>query len=113
MQRRYAQMALLGLAALTISACDFRTMRGDPGADVDIGGSEGVHIHARHANFCAGRVALSQGQATVRDDCFSGDTDVVICSDASTASPLRCSPGLGTLTIAGNGSDIVSYARIR
>jgi hypothetical protein len=44
------------------------------------------------ADLCAGRVKLEQGAATVNDNCFTGDTNVVL---------------------AGNGSDLINYARVR
>ena len=43
-----------------------------------------------NVGMCAGRVALSQGEATIRDDCFSGDTNVVLCTDTTTPSPIKC-----------------------
>jgi hypothetical protein len=61
----------------------------------------------------AGRVALSQGEATIRDDWFTGDTIVVLCTDATAASPIKCSPSPGTLSISDSGGDIISYARVR
>jgi hypothetical protein len=62
---------------------------------------------------CAGRIALSQGAATVKDSCFTGDTDVVSCTDMTAPMPVMCTPANGSLTIRGTGSDRVSYARLR
>jgi hypothetical protein len=62
---------------------------------------------------CAGRIALSQGAATVNDSCFTGDTDVVSCTDMTAPMPVMCTPANGSLTIRGTGSDRVSYARLR
>jgi len=62
---------------------------------------------------CGGRVALSQGAATVNDSCFTGDTDVVSCTDMTAPMPVMCTPNKGSLTIRGTGSDRVSYARLR
>jgi hypothetical protein len=64
-------------------------------------------------NFCAGRVQLAQGNATVNDTCFTGDTNVVLCSDASSASAVQCAATNGKLVLAGNGSDQINYARVR
>jgi hypothetical protein len=64
-------------------------------------------------NLCAGRVQLSQGNATVNDTCFTGDTNVVLCSDASSANAVQCAAANGKLTLAGNGGDLINYARVR
>jgi hypothetical protein len=64
-------------------------------------------------NLCAGRVQLAQGNATVNDTCFTGDTNVVLCSDASSASAVQCAATNGKLVLAGNGSDQINYARVR
>ena len=64
-------------------------------------------------NFCAGRVQLSQGNATVNDSCFTGDTNVVLCTDASSANAVQCAASNGKLALAGNGSDLINYARVR
>ena len=61
----------------------------------------------------AGRDALTQGEGTIRDDCFTGDTNVVLWTDATAANPIKCAPAPGSLTISGCGSDIISYARVR
>ena len=64
-------------------------------------------------NVCAGRVQLAQGNATVNDACFTGDTNVVLCTDASSASAVQCAATNGKLALAGNGSDLINYARVR
>jgi hypothetical protein len=64
-------------------------------------------------NLCAGRVQLAQGNATVNDACFTGETNVVLCSDASSASAVQCAATNGKLVLAGNGSDQINYARVR
>jgi hypothetical protein len=65
------------------------------------------------AATCAGRVTLEQGGATVEDECFTGDSNVVLCTDNSTVNPVKCSPGKGELRISGTGRDAISYARLR
>ncbi len=65
------------------------------------------------ANLCAGHAQLAQGSATVNDTCFTGDTNVVLCSDASSANAVQCAAANGKLVIAGNGSDLINYARVR
>jgi hypothetical protein len=64
-------------------------------------------------DLCAGHVQLAQGAATVNDACFTGDTNVVLCSDASSASAVQCAATNGKLVLAGNGSDQINYARVR
>ena len=63
--------------------------------------------------MCAGRTTLEQGIATVKDECFTGDSNVVLCTDNSAPNPVKCSPGKGELRIGGTGSDAISYARLR
>ncbi len=64
-------------------------------------------------DLCAGRVQLAQGAATVDDNCFTGETDVVLCTDASSANAVQCAAANGKLALAGNGSDLINYARVR
>jgi hypothetical protein len=72
----------------------------------------GVNVTALD-EACAGRVRLEQGTATVKDTCFTGDTNVVLCTDASSASPIQCTASNGQLTLAGTGTDLINYARVR
>jgi hypothetical protein len=65
------------------------------------------------ADLCAGRVRLEQGAAVVNDSCFTGDTNVVLCTDASSANAVQCAATNGKLALAGNGSDLINYARVR
>ncbi len=65
------------------------------------------------AHACTGKVRLDRGAATVDDACFTGDTNVVVCTDASAPNPVMCSARKGALAIAGTGSDEISYARVR
>ena len=71
-----------------------------------------VKVTAMNA-ACAGRVQLAQGVATLKDGCFSGDTNVVLCTDSTAANPVRCSAGDGQLEVSGTGNDIINYARVR
>jgi hypothetical protein len=64
-------------------------------------------------DLCAGRVQLAQGAATVNDACFTGDTNVVLCTDASSANAVQCAAANGKLALAGTGSDLINYARVR
>jgi hypothetical protein len=63
--------------------------------------------------LCAGKVSLSQGSATVSDTCFTGDSNIVICSDVSSPSGVRCEPGKGSLAVEGHANDAVAYARVK
>src|SRR5690242_5571087 len=49
----------------------------------------GVNVTAMDL-VCAGRVQLAQGAATVKDTCFTGDTNVVLCTDTSSANAVQC-----------------------
>jgi hypothetical protein len=62
---------------------------------------------------CAGQVSLMGGLATVTDACFTGSYNVVVCSDNTTANPVRCTPSIGSLSLSGTGSDSISYARLK
>ncbi len=64
-------------------------------------------------NVCAGQKQLAQGAATVDDSCFTGATNVVLCTDMSSVNPVRCTPGPSALAITGTGNDLISYARIK
>jgi hypothetical protein len=102
---------VLVLAAPLFAACEHEHLsRKEAGTGMNINtagflGDASVNVNL---GMCAGRVALSQGEATIRDDCFTGDTNVVLCTDATAASPAP-----GTLSISGSGGDIISYARVR
>jgi len=73
----------------------------------------GAAVVTQLAAPCAGRVSLKQGAAIVEDSCFTGDTNIVLCTETSAANPVRCKPGKGVLTIEGTGSDEIDYARVK
>jgi hypothetical protein len=62
---------------------------------------------------CAGHQLLAGQSATLTDACFTGPSDVVLCTDTTAANSVMCSPGAGYLTIAGTAGDTIAYARIR
>jgi hypothetical protein len=62
---------------------------------------------------CAGHATLTNGFATIQDPCFSGNENVVICTDTSSPSAVSCAPSSGQLMISGYGSDTVAYARVK
>jgi hypothetical protein len=119
---RDALIAVCALVGLLVTGCDHPRQPGGTGSGGSIL-SGGTNLNAASffgaANIrvdpaqCAGRIALTQGEATVHDECFSGDTNVVICTDATSASAVKCTPGAGALNIAGNANDMISYARLR
>jgi hypothetical protein len=109
----FAVFALLG------SGCGRGPRPGPPGARTDesrvitansVFGSVDVR---QMGDVCAGRVQLAQGAATVSDSCFTGETNVVLCTDASSANAVQCAAANGKLALAGNGSDLINYARVR
>jgi hypothetical protein len=117
-------VATLAVIALLGSGCGRGPHPGPPPPHGESGGArESRDVFANSVfgsvdvketgNFCAGRVQLAQGNATVNDACFTGDTNVVLCTDASTASAVQCAASNGKLALAGNGSDQINYARVR
>jgi hypothetical protein len=117
-------VAALAIIALTLTACEGHKPRpgsGSPGAKPDFNASNNISANSFFGSvqirsvpdLCAGHVQLAQGAAVVNDNCFTGDTNVVLCSDASAANPVRCAATNGKLNVAGAGSDSVSYARLR
>ena len=98
--------ALIGTSCRTAPAV-IRISGSGAGAD-----SKG-EITVSSGELCAGRVSLSGGVAEVQDSCFTGDTDVVVCTDSTSINPVRCSPHSGALAIGGSGSDVIAYARMR
>jgi len=115
-------MALaIAIIALGSAGCRFG---GPPPHPPGKGGSNNVHALTANTVFgnsiitdltleCAGRVVLTQGVASIDDACFSGDTNVVVCTDSSSPSPVMCAPHKGSLAIAGTGADTINYARIK
>ncbi len=65
------------------------------------------------ANVCAGRTTLQQGTASIDDSCFTGDTNVVLCTNVSALNPVRCDPHPHSLEVFGVGNDTISYARVK
>ena len=116
MHRRDALIAVLVLAVPLFAACQherYNRKVAGAGMNINTAGFLGDASVTINIGMCAGRVALTQGEATIRDDCFTGDTNVVLCTDATAASPIKCSPAPGTLSISGSGAHIISYARVR
>ncbi|HYL58737.1 MAG TPA: hypothetical protein VEU51_07690 [Candidatus Acidoferrales bacterium] len=115
--------AALAIIALTLAACD-KPKHGPDGqrsGNSEVNASNNISANSMFGSvqirsvpdLCAGRVQLAQGAATVSDACFTGDTNVVLCTDASAANAVRCGVAKGQLSVAGTGADWVSYARVR
>ena len=118
--RRAVILAILLQAALV--GCDQpngrepqRNSKGDHyyGGSVNVNNAFGRAQVSVISNLCAGRAVLVQGSATIEDGCFTGDTNIVVCTDVSSANPLRCAPQKGSLLIEGHSGDTISYARVR
>ena len=63
---------------------------------------------------CAGHVTLlNDGAASVSDSCFTGDDNIVMCTDTTGANPVKCTPAYGNLSISGAAGDTISYVRVR
>lgn len=63
---------------------------------------------------CAGHATLdSRGAFMVADGCFASADDVVLCTDTTYASAVRCAPSVGSLSISGVAGDTIAYARVR
>ncbi len=114
----------LALAGLTLGACQSRpphSAKLNPSGDVKVSNDVvnafgifgGANVSFHSMIVCAGRVPLSQGSATVKDACFTGDTNVVVCTDTSNASAVKCAPGAGELLVGGSGNDVIAFARLR
>jgi hypothetical protein len=56
---------------------------------------------------------MLNGFATVNNPCFTGDTNIVLCTDVTNANPVRCAPSAGSLLVGGSASDVIAYARMR
>ncbi|MGB8682341.1 MAG: hypothetical protein WCD12_05610 [Candidatus Binatus sp.] len=118
-------LAALSLFALLGSGCGRGPHPGPPPADGkaraasnDVTGVWANSVFGsvdvkQMANLCAGHVQLAQGNATVNDACFTGDTNVVLCTDATSANAVQCAAASGKLALAGTGSDLINFARVR
>jgi len=71
-----------------------------------------ANLHVQEA-ICAGKAALIHGSASIHDARFSGDTNVVLCTNETHLNPVRCKATSGALMIESNGNDVINYGRIR
>ena len=106
---------LLAALGLTISGCFYTSVPSTPvpvpPASVTMWGPTGGF--AINAPLCAGQAALEGGKVTVNDPCFTSMSNVVLCTNTTSATPVRCNATAGALYINGNGADVISYARVR
>ncbi len=65
-----------------------------------------------NTGMCAGQVTLNGGLASVSDPCFTGSTNVVLCTDTTAPNPVRCAAAPGALSVSGTGADVIAYARV-
>ena len=114
----------IAMAGLALGACQSgppRMSKTNPPGEVKVSNDVvnafgifgGANVSFHSMIVCAGRVPLSQGSATVKDACFTGDTNVVVCTDTSSVNPVQCTPGAGSLQVGGNSNDVIAYARMR
>ncbi len=106
----------LALAALLAAGCHH-------GPGVSQGGAAASHLTALglfgganinvNQYLCAGRIALNNGSGAVKDSCFSGESNIVLCTDVTGANAVRCTPAPGELSIGGTGTDVISYVRVK
>lgn len=62
---------------------------------------------------CAGYATLNSKEVSVSASCFTGDDNIVMCTDTTAANPVMCKPGNGYLRVSGAAGDIIAYARLR
>ena len=104
---------LLAAGIFAGTSCRGLTPEGKRSSDISAVGIFGGAQVTVAPTACAGRATLTQGSAEVKDGCFTGDTNVVLCTDVTNANPVRCAPEAGSLLVAGSGSDVIAYARMR
>ncbi len=123
--RNLMRMAIIPLAVAGLTFAGCRGAR--PATPMNVPGSPkvsnevvnafgifgGARVTMAAVILCAGRVPLANGTATVNDSCFTGDTNIVVCTDTTSVSAVRCAPSAGALLVGGNSSDVIAYARMR
>jgi hypothetical protein len=107
MKRSVVWLALFGLLA---SGCIYASPPNPPPSMTFWGPTGGFAIGSP---ACAGKVVLSAGSATVNDPCFTGVENVVLCTNTTSATAVRCHVSAGSLRVEGVGGDVIAYARVR
>ena len=105
---------LLALGGLTAAAC-FTVQPPPPPAPatMSVWSPTGGFTMNYGSTGCAGQITLLNGFATVNDPCFTGNNNVVICSDSTAPNPVKCAAVAGALLVQGTGGDEISYARAK
>jgi hypothetical protein len=62
---------------------------------------------------CAGHTTLTDGNTSVSNPCFTGSDNIVMCTDTTSASAVKCAPSNGYLSVSGTPGDTIAYARVR
>lgn len=106
-------MVILALAGVMTAGCF--TVQPPPPAPVPSSVSAWGPMGGFAVNYggCAGQISLVNGFATVSDPCFTGNNNVVMCTDSTAANAVRCAPEPGSLLVSGAGADVIAYARLR
>ncbi|MGA2412257.1 MAG: hypothetical protein ABSG46_17975 [Candidatus Binataceae bacterium] len=106
-------LAIAALAAIIASGClQVQPQPSVPPATVSSWGPLGGFA-VSSGTTCSGHALLSARTGTVTDGCFSGGSDIVMCTDTTAPNPVMCGPADGYLSIAGTPGDTISYARLR
>ena len=103
---------LIALTGLTAAGC-FTYSAPAPPPTTMTAWSPGGSFTVSSGGNCAGQTSLVGGFATVSDSCFTSSYNVVVCSDNTLPNPVKCTPAAGSLSLAGTGSDSISYARLK
>lgn len=108
-------LRLIGLSLLICAATGCLSVQPQPSVPPTSMTSWGPlgGIAVSSGTTCAGHQLLSGQSATITDACFTGNADVVLCTDTTAANAVMCSPGAGYLTMAGTPGDTIAYGRIR
>ena len=107
-------VAMLALIGATTAGClQVPPQPPLPPTTMSSWGPNGGFTLSSGLSTCAGHATLSAGHTSVTDPCFTRVDKVVMCTDASNANAVQCSPSSGYLAISGAGSDTISYARVR
>jgi hypothetical protein len=103
---------LLALCGLMIAGCFTYSAPPPPPTSMTAWSPTGSFSFSS-GGTCAGQTTLVAGFATVTDQCFTSSYNTVLCSDNTLPNPVRCTPSPGMLSLAGTGSDSISYARLK
>jgi hypothetical protein len=105
--------ALLGAVLLFTSAClQVQPQPAPPPATISSWSPLGGFTVTSGSN-CGGHVTLTTTTATINDACFTGASDVVLCTDSTSVAAVKCTPGYGIMTVTGTAGDVISYARVK